>query len=140
MFPLLIDVLLAKTGGLEWTLRILGLLIAVCGGAALMGVKPRVPIAHLVQQGPRRAIIMPDLGFMRSYEFICMVRNYSSIRFTCGLWHLMTNVKSITIMAQGLAYYPVSLYIPAFSTAVGLSTLTGTIALAVFNLSGVVGE
>lgn len=43
-------------------------------------------------------------------------------------------------MAQGLAYYPVSLYIPAFSTAVGLSTVSGTTALSVFNLSGVVGE
>lgn len=43
-------------------------------------------------------------------------------------------------MAQALAYYPVSLYIPAFTTAVGLSTLSGTIALSVFNLSGVIGE
>lgn len=43
-------------------------------------------------------------------------------------------------MAQALAYYPVSLYIPAFTTAVGLSTMSGTVALAVFNLAGVVGQ
>ena len=38
-----------------------------------------------------------------------------------------------------MAYFPVSLYIPSYSAAIGLSTLDGTIALAVFNLARVVG-
>lgn len=43
-------------------------------------------------------------------------------------------------MAQAFAYFPVSLYIPSYSKAVGLSTLNGTIALAIFNTARVIGE
>lgn len=43
-------------------------------------------------------------------------------------------------MVQALAYFPVSLYIPSYSKAIGLSTLDGTIALAIFNAARVVGE
>ena len=42
-------------------------------------------------------------------------------------------------MSQSFGYYPVPFYISTYATAVGLSTTTGTLALAVFNLSTVVG-
>lgn len=38
-----------------------------------------------------------------------------------------------------MAYFPVSLYIPSYSTAIGLSVVNGTIALATFNIARVVG-
>lgn len=42
-------------------------------------------------------------------------------------------------MTQAMAYFPVSLYIPSYSAAIGLSTVDGTVALATFNMARVVG-
>ncbi|KAF8309076.1 MFS general substrate transporter [Clavulina sp. PMI_390] len=118
IFPLVINSLLRATGGHQWTLRILALFIGVCSAVSLLGVKPRVPVAR-TRHGVARALPRADWGFLMSPEFLAM---------------------STTIMTQALAYYPVSLYIPAFATAIGLSTINGTVALAIFNLSGVLGQ
>ena len=48
--------------------------------------------------------------------------------------------QTLTIVAQSLAFFPVSLYIPAYSAAIGLSTFDGTVALTCFNLARVVGQ
>ncbi|KAF8309075.1 MFS general substrate transporter [Clavulina sp. PMI_390] len=121
-FPLIIQFLLDRTGGFRWTLRILAIAVAVCGGTAMLGIKPRAPISRV--SNPAAGIPVPsghslDLSFFKSPIFI---------------------VISMTTITQALAYFPVSLYIPSYSTAAGLSTVDGTIALAVFNLARVVGQ
>ena len=77
LFPLLINYLLTHTGGFRWTLRIMAILIAVCGGIAFLGVRPRVPIAPVSRvRGSRRAQaggIALDLSFFKSPLFILVV-------------------------------------------------------------------
>ncbi|KAG9105152.1 hypothetical protein FRC07_009562, partial [Ceratobasidium sp. 392] len=47
---------------------------------------------------------------------------------------------SITSFIQSLAYFPVSLYMPVYTSSLGLPPLNGTIVLAVFNLSSVISQ
>ena len=39
-----------------------------------------------------------------------------------------------------MSYFPVSLYIPSYAASLGFSSLNGTLALAAFNLSTVIGQ
>lgn len=72
---------------------------------------------------------------MRARRAQVLHRNYDYRVLKRPLYYVL----SLTIMSQSFGYYPVPFYIPTYATAVGLSTSTGTIALAVFNLSTVVG-
>jgi len=45
-----------------------------------------------------------------------------------------------TIFIQAIAYFPVSLYMPTYTTALGLPIINGTLVLAVFNLASVIGQ
>ena len=47
--------------------------------------------------------------------------------------------QSLTILLQGFSYFPVSLYIASFTTALA-SPLTATIVLSLFNSSAVAGQ
>lgn len=49
-------------------------------------------------------------------------------------------VLSISNIAQGLAYYIPSLYLPTFASAVGLSNTLGALVLAMYNLATVFGQ
>jgi MFS family permease len=131
-FPVLFNFLLGRLG-FRWTARILSLLIGVLGRAATLGVKPRVPILPAERRG-----LAPPLNFrfLASPVFLAVVGSASH-------YHLLTFddrlSQSTTIVLQGLAYFPVSLYIPTYVVSLGYSRTDGTIALAVFNLSTVVG-
>lgn len=48
-------------------------------------------------------------------------------------------IQTIANGTQGLAYFTVSLYLPSYAASVGLSPLSGTLALSAFNLCGVFG-
>ncbi|KAI0260582.1 major facilitator superfamily domain-containing protein [Gloeopeniophorella convolvens] len=114
-FPILVNFLLQSLG-FRWTIRILALLIGILGGAATLGVKPRLPILPADRRGPAPPL---NFKFLASPVFLSVMA---------------------TIFLQALAYFPVSLYIPAYSVSLGYSRLNGTIALAVFNLATVVGQ
>ncbi|KAI0249409.1 major facilitator superfamily domain-containing protein [Lactifluus subvellereus] len=114
-FPILVNFLLRRLG-FRWTARVLSLLIGVLGGAATLGVKPRVPILPAERRGSAPPL---NFRFLASPVFLAV---------------------STTILLQGLAYFPVSLYIPTYVVSLGYSRGDGTIALAVFNLSTVVGQ
>src|SRR5271170_3422762 len=43
------------------------------------------------------------------------------------------------ILLQGLGYFPVSLYMPTYTSALGLPPLNGSFVLATFNLVSVIG-
>ena len=43
------------------------------------------------------------------------------------------------ILLQGLGYFPVSLYMPTYTSALGLPPLNGSLVLAMFNLLSVLG-
>lgn len=73
LFPLLINFLLSRTGGFRWTLRILACILAVCGGVALLGVKPRVPVAPVYNGAPVTVGVSPDFRFFKSPLFIAVV-------------------------------------------------------------------
>ncbi|KAI0059154.1 MFS general substrate transporter [Artomyces pyxidatus] len=114
-FPVAVNYLLQKFG-FRWTIRVIALLVAVVGGVATLGVKPRLPITP---PGRRTRAAPLDFTFLRSPVFIAV---------------------GITIFLQALAYFPVSLYIPSYAVTLGYSRLNGTLALTVFNLSTVIGQ
>ncbi|VDB93434.1 unnamed protein product [Peniophora sp. CBMAI 1063] len=111
-FPILANALLQHIG-FRWTLRIMAALVGILGGLALLGANPRLPVA-------RRAAPAPwDFSFVRQPVFLFV---------------------AATIFIQGLSYFPVSLYIPSYAASLGFSSLNGTLALAAFNLSTVLGQ
>lgn len=73
LFPILINFLLSRTGGFRWTLRILACILAVCGGVALLGVKPRVPVAPVHNGAPVTVGVSPDFRFFKNPLFIAIV-------------------------------------------------------------------
>ncbi|KZV70078.1 MFS general substrate transporter [Peniophora sp. CONT] len=111
-FPILANFLLQRVG-FRWTLRTMAALVGVLGGLALLGAKPRLPVARHATPAPM------SFSFVTSPVFIFM---------------------TITIFVQGLSYFPVSLYIPSYAASLGFSSLNGTLALAAFNLAAVVGQ
>lgn len=42
-------------------------------------------------------------------------------------------------LLQGLGYFPVSLYMPTYTSTLGLPPLSGSLVLATFNLVSVLG-
>ncbi|KZV74992.1 MFS general substrate transporter [Peniophora sp. CONT] len=111
-FPLLANALLQRVG-FRWTLRTMAALVGVLGGLALIGAKPRLPVARHSTPAPL------SFSFMTSPVFILV---------------------AITVFVQGLSYWPVSLYIPSYAASLGFSSLNGTLALAAFNLATVAGQ
>ncbi|KAI0042829.1 MFS general substrate transporter, partial [Auriscalpium vulgare] len=114
-FPLAANYLLQRVG-FRWTIRTIALIVAIFGGVAIIGVKPRLPIPPA---SSRKTAPPLDFSFLKSPVFISV---------------------GITIVLQGLAYVPVSIYIPSFAVALGHSRLSGTLALSTFNLATVVGQ
>ncbi|CAK5269846.1 unnamed protein product [Mycena citricolor] len=112
LFPIITNLLLQRFG-FRWTLRVLALIVGVLGGIALFGAKPRLPVVRNSAPAPL------NLKFTRSPVFI---------------------IVSVAIFVQGLAYFPVSLYIPSYAASLGFSSVNGTLALTVFNLATVVGQ
>ncbi|KAI0321544.1 MFS general substrate transporter [Amylostereum chailletii] len=111
-FPVLANFLLQRVG-FRWTIRAMALIVCVFGGAALFGVKPRLPVARNTTPPPL------SFKFLTSPIFICV---------------------AVTVFVQALAFFPVSLYIPSYAASLGYSRLNGTLALATFNLATVVGQ
>ncbi|KAI0042845.1 MFS general substrate transporter [Auriscalpium vulgare] len=114
-FPLAANYLLERVG-FRWTIRINALIVAIFGGVAIIGVKPRLPIPPV---SSRKTTPAADLSFLKSPVFISV---------------------GITIFLQGLAYFPVAIYIPTYTVALGHSSLSGALVLAVFNMATVVGQ
>ncbi|KAF8310199.1 MFS general substrate transporter [Clavulina sp. PMI_390] len=116
VFPLIMTYLLENVG-FRWALRVWSAMLLVLGGLAILGTKPRLPVA------PTARIARPDLSlnmsFLKDPLFIAVAS---------------------TIFVQGLAYFCVSLYIPSYASALGYSQIQGTIALSVFNLASVAGQ
>ncbi|VDB83130.1 unnamed protein product [Peniophora sp. CBMAI 1063] len=111
-FPILANALLQSVG-FRWTLRTMAVIVGVFGGIALIGAKPRLPIARHTTPAPL------DFSFVTSPVFVFV---------------------AVTVFVQGLSYFPVSLYIPSYAASLGFSSLNGTLALAAFNLASVVGQ
>lgn len=44
------------------------------------------------------------------------------------------------ILLQGLGYFPVSLYMPTYTSTLGLPPLNGSLVLATFNLVSTLGK
>ena len=76
-FPLLANALLQRLG-FRWTLRAMGALVGILGGMALIGAKPRLPVA-------RRATPAPlSLSFITSPVFIFVVSRTASLQCKRG--------------------------------------------------------
>ncbi|KAI0046480.1 MFS general substrate transporter [Auriscalpium vulgare] len=115
VFPVAADFLLQRVG-FRWTIRAIALTVGILGGLAILGVKPRLPIPPA---SSRQTAPPLDFSFLKSPVFISV---------------------AITVFMQGLAYFPVSIYIPTYAVALGYSRLSGTLALTIFNLACVVGQ
>ncbi|KAI0635227.1 MFS general substrate transporter [Trametes polyzona] len=115
VFPFMLNTLLNNVG-LRWTLRIWAIMTCVSTGIAFFGVRPRVPIAKY-RDGQRRPLA-PRMESFKSPLFLSF---------------------SLTCLIQGLSYFPVSLYIASFTQTLA-TPLAATVALALFNSAGVVGQ
>ncbi|OCH87540.1 MFS general substrate transporter [Obba rivulosa] len=116
-FPFVLNALLSRTG-YAWTLRAWSLCMLLVSGIALLGLRPRVPVAKFQPGQPRPRFIPPGLEFLENPLFYAF---------------------AVTNIIQALSYFPVSLYIATFTKSVG-SPLSATIVLSLFNSSGVVGQ
>ncbi|EJT98607.1 MFS general substrate transporter, partial [Dacryopinax primogenitus] len=113
-FPPLIGLLL-ETVGFRWTLRIWAVAFAIFTGIAICFMKPRLPIPAVAQA--RSAPI--DLSYLKNPIFAAV---------------------GLTILVQSLAYFPVNLYMPTYTSLLGLPPLDGQLVLSVFNLFCVIGQ
>ncbi|TBU44775.1 MFS general substrate transporter [Dichomitus squalens] len=117
VFPYILTALLDKVG-LRWTLRIWAIVTTIFCGIALLGLRPRLPVPKYPHGSRRPRFIPPQLGFVKTPLF----------------WSV-----SLTILLQGFSYFPVSLYIASYTTAL-TTPLTATIVLSLFNSSAVAGQ
>ncbi|KAG8723612.1 hypothetical protein FRC09_002577 [Ceratobasidium sp. 395] len=121
VYPIIINYLL-ETLGFRWTLRIWTGFVLISSSVALIFMKPRLPLL-----GPPA---VPNVGLWT--------------RIKQQHWSFLYNPLfisiSITSFIQSLAYFPVSLYMPVYTSSLGLPPLNGTIVLAVFNLSSVISQ
>ncbi|KAH9951120.1 MFS general substrate transporter [Amylocystis lapponica] len=117
VFPFILNALLVHVG-FRWTLRIWALAMLVVSGIALLGVGPRIPAPRFHRGHRRPRFIPPQMQFVKTPLF----------------WSF-----SATTTLQALSYFPVSLYISTYATAVS-SPASATIALALFNVSSVIGR
>ncbi|OBZ73693.1 putative transporter ESBP6 [Grifola frondosa] len=117
MFPFLLNALLDRVG-FRWTLRIWAIGVTIISSIALLGIRPRLPIPRYRSGQSRPRFIPPKMKFIKAPLFWSFVA---------------TNVL------QALSFFPVALYIAPFTKVVS-SPLSATVALALFNSSGVVGQ
>ncbi|KAF4619928.1 hypothetical protein D9613_004669 [Agrocybe pediades] len=116
VLPLVMGYLLEGVG-FRWTLRIMAAILAVTCGIALLGVNPRIPIRKSTMPLPRQPWLPTDLSHLRSPLLYCM------------LW-----IGTV----QSLGYFPVSLFIPTYTSTLSSATLPSTITLALFNVASVI--
>ncbi|KZT57500.1 MFS general substrate transporter [Calocera cornea HHB12733] len=114
VFPPIIGVLLQRVG-FRWTLRIWAATFAIVVGFALFYMRPRHSAASMRANGN-----------------------------TIVDWKRFSNPTLVatvpTVFIQALGYFPVSIYIPTYTTSSGLSALDGQLVLSVFNLFTVIGQ
>lgn len=104
--------------GFRWTLRICAFAVLVVAGIGVLGMKPRLPTPTF-QRGQRRPrFIPPQLQFIKTPLF----------------WAL-----GVSTVLQALSFFSVSLYIAPFVNLIA-SPLYASVALSLFNSSGVVGQ
>ncbi|PCH44557.1 MFS general substrate transporter [Wolfiporia cocos MD-104 SS10] len=94
--------------GFRWTLRVWALTLLVTVGFAMLGLQPRLPTPKFQHGQSRPRFIHPQMQFIKSAQF----------------WALT------------LSWYSVSLYIAPYARII--SPLSASIALSLFNSSGVV--
>ncbi|KZT57503.1 MFS general substrate transporter [Calocera cornea HHB12733] len=112
LFPVVVGALLEKSG-FRWTLRIWAVLFGIFTGLATWFVRPRVPVSRV-----RHARLAPiDWTFFKHPSFI---------------------IVALTTLIQALAYFPISLYMPTYTSALGLPPVNGQLVLSTFNACSVV--
>ncbi|KZT57502.1 MFS general substrate transporter, partial [Calocera cornea HHB12733] len=114
LFPVLLGTLLERTG-FRWTMRIWAGLVTVFAGTALWVVKPRIRPSRA--RGARMAPV--DWSFFKNRTFA---------------------VVGMTVFIQALAFFPVSLYLPAYTASLGLPAVDGQLVLSTFNIFSVLGQ
>ena len=72
VFPFMLTALLEKVG-LPWTLRIWAIATTICCGAALLGLRPRLPVPKYTMGQKRPRFIPPALGFTKNPLFWSVV-------------------------------------------------------------------
>ncbi|KIM40029.1 hypothetical protein M413DRAFT_190559 [Hebeloma cylindrosporum] len=103
--------------GFRWTLRIWAAILAVCCGIALIGVNPRIPGNRPTMDIPRQDWFPKDMHYLKTPPTFLFI--------------------GITVV-QALGFFPVSLFIPAYTSSLSSATLPSTIVLALFNVTSVI--
>ncbi|PPQ84852.1 hypothetical protein CVT25_004988 [Psilocybe cyanescens] len=120
VLPIIMGYLLDVVG-FGWTIRIFGLVLGVCGGIALLGVNPRFPVRKPTDERPRRQWFPRNLSPYKNPVFLSM-------------FALEMGVNSV----QALGFYPVSIFLPTYTSYLSVRTFPSTMILALFNAASVV--
>jgi MFS family permease len=115
-FPLGIGACLDKVG-FPWTMRICALILGVLCSVALLGTNPRVPARKVGFEKPKASWPVISLDLLKNPLL---------------LWVLATN------MVQALGFFPVSVFISTYTSALTSSSISPTVALSLFNAASVV--
>jgi MFS family permease len=99
--------------GFRTMLRAWAVVLIILSGPLIFYVKPRLPITQV--STPRRI----------SYDFL----------WTSTFWFLQ-----IGNILEGLGFFVPGIYLPSYAQKLGLSTLSGSIVLALFNSTSVIGQ
>jgi predicted MFS family arabinose efflux permease len=98
-------------------LRIWALILGICCGIALLGVNPRIPVHRPTMDVPRQAWFPKDIHHLKTPLTFLLI--------------------GITVF-QALGFFPVSLFIPTYTSSLSSATLPSTIVLALFNATSVI--
>lgn len=110
---------------------------------ALAFLKPRVPLVR--PRGDRAPwLSIHDFGFVRDPVVLAMVRPCLSLSLL-GCDSLLTlcggrGAQTVTTFLSSMAYLPVSLYLPIYTSSLSSSSSTANLVVALFNLSSMVGS
>ncbi|KAH9485839.1 Aspyridones efflux protein apdF [Psilocybe cubensis] len=108
---------LLKNVGFGWAIRTFGLVLGVCGGIALLGVNPRLPLRKPITYLHRKPWFPKDLSPFRNPVFLCMM---------------------VINSVQALGFYPVSIFLTTYTSYLSAGTFTSTVTLALFNAASVI--
>lgn len=114
--------------------RIWAIIFGVCMSAALLGMKPRVPIRKPSIDVPRPPWVPNDLSRLKSPVLYGVV-SQSKLPFSEPV--SIPPQAAITFV-QALSFFPVSLFIPTYTSSLSSATLPSRLSLAVFNAASAI--
>ena len=136
IFPFLFEATLGSVG-LAWTYRIWGLCLLILGTPSLYFMRPRLPVRKPGSIIHSRAFRLKGLAFVTSPLFIVNVSHFDLLQHGFSTDRSL-QASIVTVLSAG--QLSVTLYIPSYILAAGMSPTTATAGVAILNASMTIGK